>query len=178
MRRTGDVARPTSNSRLGTDVEDLLEERQAICFGFVMHPCMHRRMKSNVSSEPALIGTWCAVPSVGHGARDTEVGQGYDNSVMGSGSKAVFLWSIRRPRSPSMSTLRQKEDIVSIRKEFHLPEPAYISMISPFHCLLSILTLIVDFSLISTLILTLALLHSSKNASKACMRTLQNRQPR
>jgi hypothetical protein len=52
----GEVARPTSSSRFGADIEDLQENLHAVCFGFATHPCIHRRMKLKVSSDPELIG--------------------------------------------------------------------------------------------------------------------------
>lgn len=56
MSLIGDEARPTSSRRLGVDIDDLDENLQAVCLGFAMQPCMQRRMKSNVSSEPELTG--------------------------------------------------------------------------------------------------------------------------
>jgi hypothetical protein len=107
MRRMGDVARPTSKSRFGADMDDLLENWHAVCFGFATHPWMQRRMKLNVSSEPELIGIWCAVPSVGHGARDAENGQVYYGNVWGSDIMFIQSIPILRIRSDSMSRSRK-----------------------------------------------------------------------
>lgn len=51
-------------------VEGFEGGRQSACFEFVRQSWMHRRAKLNVSSEPALVGIWYAVPRVGQGARD------------------------------------------------------------------------------------------------------------
>lgn len=70
MSLIGHAARPTSTSRLGADVETLDGGLHAVCLGFVMQPCTHRRMKSKVSLEPEFTGIWWAVPRVGQGARE------------------------------------------------------------------------------------------------------------
>ena len=56
MSRIGEAARPTSRTRFGADTADLHANRQAVCFGFAMQPCMQRRMKLKESSEPESTG--------------------------------------------------------------------------------------------------------------------------
>lgn len=53
---TGDELFPTSRRRLGGEKLDRHGNLQAVCFGLPMQPCMQRLMKSNVSSDPELVG--------------------------------------------------------------------------------------------------------------------------
>jgi hypothetical protein len=56
MSLTGEVLLPTSMRRLGGEKVVLHGNLQAVCLGFPMQPCIQRRMKLNVSSDPELIG--------------------------------------------------------------------------------------------------------------------------
>lgn len=56
MSLTGDELFPTSRRRFGGEKLDGHGNLQAVCFGLPMQPCMQRRMKLNVSSDPELVG--------------------------------------------------------------------------------------------------------------------------
>jgi hypothetical protein len=73
IKRIGAPTRPTSRSLFGVEDKDFAERLQAKCFELVRQSWMQRRAKSKVSSEPEFRGIACAVPRLGHGAREAVV---------------------------------------------------------------------------------------------------------